>query len=366
MNMVQSIDLSDYGLTGEWIQEAACYGGLFPARVTEQHRELYKVLGEQGEMAATVSGKLAYGAEDPAAYPAVGDWVMIDRQEADGGSAVIHHILRRKSLLSRRAAGTANVLQAIAANIDIIFICMSLNDDFNVRRIERYLTIAWDSMATPVVVLTKSDLCDDLQRKLRELSAVSAGADVLVCSAESRDGYQAINAYLERGKTIAFVGSSGVGKSTLINRLMGREVLATRTIREDDGKGRHTTTHRQLLLLPNGGIVIDTPGMRELQIGAGDLSRTFEDIETIAAGCRYRDCSHTAEPGCRVRKAVENGTLSEKRLESYRKLQREMSYEGLSFRELENEKINRMVGGKNAMKQMRKSVKEKYEGKNRY
>ncbi|MBP2643016.1 MAG: rsgA [Firmicutes bacterium] len=185
-------------------------------------------------------------------------------------------------------------------------------------------------MATPVIILTKSDLCIDLPEKLDEIASVSMGVDVISCSSENGDGYEAINAYGGQGKTIAFVGSSGVGKSTLINRLMGQDLLATKMIREDDDKGRHTTTHRQLLRLPNGGIVIDTPGMRELQIYTGNLSKTFEDIEEIATRCKFGDCSHGTEPGCAIREAVENGTtLSEKRFESYQKLQREISYAGL-------------------------------------
>lgn len=354
-----NINLKNYGLTERFEQESTMYDDLFIARVTEQHRELYKVISECGEIDASVSGKLAYNADSPTAFPAVGDWVMIDRMDRRTGNAVIHHILRRKSVLARQSAGTENTGQVIAANIDTIFICMSLNADFNIRRIERYLTITWDSMATPVIVLTKSDLCDDLPQKLDELASVSMGVDVIHCSSENGNGYEAIQAYIGQGKTVAFVGSSGVGKSTLINRLMGQDVLATSAIREDDAKGRHTTTHRQLLLLPNGGIVIDTPGMRELQIYTGNLSKTFEDIEEIATRCKFGNCSHGAEPGCAIREAIENGTLSEKRFESYQKLQREVSYAGLNARQLENEKLNRMFGGKGEMKQFKKHIKDK-------
>lgn len=354
-----NINLKNYGLDERFEQEATLCNGLFIARVTEQHRELYKVMSECGEIEASVSGKLAYHADGQTSFPAVGDWVMIDRVDRSTGNAIIHHILRRKSVLARQAAGTENAGQVIAANIDTIFICMSLNADFNIRRIERYLTIAWDSMATPVIVLTKSDLCIDLPEKLDEIASVSIGVDVISCSSENGDGYEAINAYIGQGKTIAFVGSSGVGKSTLINRLMGQDLLATKNIREDDDKGRHTTTHRQLLLLPNGGIVIDTPGMRELQIYTGDLSKTFEDIEEIAARCKFGDCSHGTEPGCAIREAIKNGTLPEKRFESYQKLQREISYAGLNSRQLENEKINRMFGGKGEMKRVKKHIKDK-------
>lgn len=354
-----NINLKNYGLNERFEQEGAMYNGLFIARVTEQHRELYKVFSECGEIGASVSGKFAHNADDQTSFPAVGDWVMIDRVDAKGGNAIIHHVLRRKSVLSRQAAGTENTGQLIAANIDTIFICMSLNADFNIRRIERYLTIAWDSMATPVIVLTKSDLCNDLPQKLEDIASVSMGVDVITCSSENGDGLDEISIYIGQGKTIAFVGSSGVGKSTLINRLIGLDVLRTKAIREDDAKGRHTTTHRQLLLLPTGGIVIDTPGMRELQIYTGNLSKTFEDIEEIAARCKFGDCSHETEPGCAIREALKNETLSEKRLESYRKLQRELSYSGLSARQLENEKINRMFGGKDEMKRFIKNVKNK-------
>lgn len=354
-----NVNLKKYGLNDRFEQEATLYNNLFLARVSEQHRDLYKVIGEQGELSANVSGKFVYHAYSQMNFPAVGDWVMIDRTDSNLGNAVIHHILPRKSVFARQTSGTANEQQIVAANIDTVFICMSLNADFNLRRIERYLTIAWDSMATPVIILTKSDLCEDLQQKMNEISSVSAGVDIVACSSENEYGYQAINAYIEKGKTIAFIGSSGVGKSTLINRLMGQDILATQKIREDDGKGRHTTTYRQLLLLPNGGIVIDTPGMRELQIYTGNLSKTFEDIEEITAQCKYNNCTHGTEPGCMIREAIKNGALSEKRFENYQKLKREISYDGLNSRQIENEKIKNMFGGKNEMKQLRKNIKDK-------
>lgn len=353
------IDLKQYGLNPRFEQEATLYEGLFLARVIEQHRDIYKVICESGEMLATVSGKLAFNAVDSPDFPAVGDWVMTDRTDSSTGNAVIHHILRRKSVFERKAAGTTQGVQIVAANIDVVFICMSLNADFNLRRLERYLAIGWNSAATPVIVLTKADLCNDLAKRLEEINAVCVGTEVVVCSSVNDIGYQDILSYLTEGQTVAFIGSSGVGKSTLINRLIGKEVLVTREIREDDDKGRHTTTYRQLLLLPQGGIVIDNPGIRELHLDAGNLARSFEDIGELAEGCKYLDCSHTSEPGCAVRDAIAAGELAKERFDNYLKLQKEIGYDGLSFRQLEQEKIKNMFGSKGEMKQAMRQVKNK-------
>ncbi len=344
--------LREYGLNDEFISQAKNFEGLFIGRIYEQHRDLYKVITEHGRLDAVVAGKLAYHAKSKVYFPAVGDYVMMDREHEDNGTAVIHYILPRQSMLTRQASGTGNEEQIIAANIDVIFICMSLNADFNLRRLERYLTMTWDSKATPVIVLTKSDLCHDLGYRLSEVATVAMGVEVVVCSSTNEDGLVDIQPYIHSGKTVAFIGSSGVGKSTLINRLMGEDILTTRSIREGDDKGRHTTTHRQLILLPNGGVVIDTPGMRELQISGGNISQAFEDIEELSLKCKYHDCTHGSEPGCAVKKAIKEDSLSMKRFESYQKLQKEMSYDGLNSRELENEKINRMFGSKAKMKQM--------------
>lgn len=251
---------------------------------------------------------------------------MVEHAGEDG-NAVIQAILPRKSVFTRRAAGTANREQVVAANIDTVFICMSLNNDFNVRRLERYLSVAWDSGASPVIILTKADLCDDLDQRLREVESVALGVEVVVTSSLSENGTDTLKPYLKEGKTASFIGSSGVGKSTLINRLMGSDRLATNGLRNDD-KGRHTTTHRELVLLEDGALVIDTPGMRELGMWGAEsgIDTTFADIEALALVCKFKNCTHTSEPGCAIRAGIEDGSLSEERYRSYTKLSAENAY----------------------------------------
>lgn len=345
---MDSINLYDIGLSERTLQEATLYeGNLHLARVSAQHKDMYKVITERGEIHAEISGKLSFMASSKTAYPAVGDWVLVDRNEEESGNAIIHQILTRKSCFERKAAGTGAEHQIIAVNIDILFICMSLNNNYNLRRMERYLSIAWNSMATPVIILTKADLCDDISTKLKEIESIAVGVDVVVTSCMSEDGYTGILAYVSKGKTIAFVGSSGVGKSTLINKLFGMNVLATEETRDDD-RGRHTTTHRQMFVLPDGGIVIDTPGMRELQIASADLAKSFADIEELAEECHFKDCKHEAEPKCAVRKAIDEGTLAAERVESYKKLQKEMVFEErkntMTASQAEKKKVIDMLG----------------------
>ena len=331
---------------------------IFKGRIISQYKDLYKIAMTNEELTGEVSGKFRFSASSPAAFPTVGDYVMVDRESDIAGNGIIHELLPRKSLLARKAAGNEKITQIIAANIDYIFICMSLNNDFNLRRIERYLAIVWDSGAVPLIVLTKADLADNLSEKLQEVEEIAPGVDVIITSMENDDDHLQVLKYIKEGKTGAFVGSSGVGKSTLINKILGKDVIKTSEIRNDD-KGRHTTTRRDLFILPNGGAVIDTPGMRELGIDQADLSRSFEDIEALATECRFKDCSHKSEPGCALRKGIEEGTISEERLESYLKLKKEAGYEGLNSKEIEKKKIDNMFSEFNGIKNARDFVKRK-------
>ncbi|HHT49708.1 MAG TPA: ribosome small subunit-dependent GTPase A [Firmicutes bacterium] len=354
---MKKIDLFSLGLTEQLQQEAKGFNGLYLGRVSSQAKGLYRVLVEAGELTAEVSGKFSHQVRSQADYPAVGDFVMVDRMDNTNGNGIIHHVLTRKSCFARKAAGS-NDLQVVAANIDQVFICMALNNDFNPRRLERYLSIAWDSGAIPVVVLTKADLCPDINAKLAALSPLTVGVEVLVTSSMSWDGYLAVQSRITKGRTVAFIGSSGVGKSTLINRLLGEDRLATNTLSNDD-KGRHTTTRRELILLPDGGMVIDTPGMRELGLVSADLAKSFADIDELAANCRFRDCTHGSEPGCAVQQAIQDGFLSVERLASFQKLQKEAKYNGLNSKQIEKEKFYTMFKGFGGMKNARKYIKEK-------
>lgn len=350
--------MESVGLTESFIQESTLYNNLKIGRISSQYKDLCKVITENGELTAVISGKFRFEVKSLAHYPAVGDFVMLDRADNSIGHAIIHHVLTRKSLFVRKIAGTSNNVQIIASNVDTVFICMALNNDYNLRRLERYLTIAWDSGAIPVVVLTKSDLCDDLQSRINEVSTVAIGVDVVATSGLSEDGFSAIKGYMGFGKTSVFIGSSGIGKSTLINKLLGSSRMETNKTR-NDGKGRHTTTRRELFVLPDGGVIIDTPGMRELGIESADLSRAFSDIENLASQCKFLDCTHEHEPKCAVQQAILDGNLSTDRLLSYHKLKREAKYDGLTFRQIETEKSNMLFAGVGGMKNARKFLKDK-------
>lgn len=361
---MNNVDMKELGLTEKLIQEATKYEGLNIGRIISQYKDLYKVTTEIGELTAKVSGKFRYEAYDSTQFPVVGDFVMLEPTDNTFSNGIIHHVLSRKSVFSRKIAGTTTTAQIVASNIDTVFICMALNNDFNIRRLERYLSIAWDSGAVPVVVLTKSDLCEDIEKKLNELSSLTVGVDVLITTSMSDEGYLSVKKYIIPGKTVVFLGSSGVGKSTLINRLIGEEILSTQGLRNDD-KGRHTTTRRELIVLPDGGMVIDTPGMRELGIINADFSKSFSDIEELALQCKFRDCTHTSEPHCAVKLAIENGTLSRDRLVSYNKLKKEAKYADLKAKQRERAKFNEMFKGVGGMKNSRKFTKESIRRKGR-
>ena len=290
--------------------------GLAPARVAIQHRGAYDLIAEQGELRASAATRLFKADE----LPAVGDWVGFDP-----ASNLVEAVLDRRTHISRKEVWQAAREQVLAANIDVAFLVQALPLDFNVRRLERYLAMAWESGAQPVVLLTKSDLVDDVAPFLDQVEAVTLGScPAHAVSARTGEGLEQLRPYLEPNRTAVLLGSSGVGKSTIVNALAGEELLATQDVREDDQRGRHTTTHRELILLPGGGVILDTPGIRELQLWDADLEQTFGDVEEIARRCRFSDCNHDREPGCAIREALADGTLSEERWQSYVKLQREL------------------------------------------
>lgn len=325
--MSKEISMAQYGLTEEIEESAKQFADLTVARVISQEKGLYRLIFSTGEKHGEISGSFLYNIQSKSEYPAVGDFVMADRNN-NGKNAVIRHVLPRKSSFIRKAAGEKNEEQVVAANIDTVFLCMSLNRDFNIRRLERYVSMAFNSGAEPVIILTKSDLCDELEQKIAKVASVAVATDIVVTNAVNENGCDKIFPYLTKGKTVAFIGSSGVGKSILINCLLGKNRQETREIGNDD-KGRHTTTRRELLLLPCGCTVIDTPGMRELGMWDAEdgISQTFSDIENLARRCRFRDCTHSEkEPGCAVRRAVEQGEISKDRFLSYRKLLNENRY----------------------------------------
>jgi len=302
------------------VAEEACLA-MQPGRIIADYGQMLRVICNAGELLVSRPVKKL----DNDMQLGVGDWVVLE-YSAETQSTNIHAILTRKTKFSRAAAGIEVKEQIVAANVDIVFIIQSLNRDFNMKRLERYLIAAWESGATPVVVLTKADCCDDVEGKRAAVYDTAPGVDVHVISCLTGEGIEEIKKYFVPGKTIALLGSSGVGKSTLVNTLAGKELLKTREIREDDSRGRHTTTHRELLLLPNGGLILDTPGMRSLSLWEADtgMEVMFGDIEEITKLCRFSDCKHGNEPGCAVREAIDSGKLGMERWESWLKLQKEL------------------------------------------
>ncbi len=323
-----SLDLSSIGAS------AAVYGafepydthGLILGRVSVVHRGQYLIFTSSGEARAEAIGTLLYNADDASELPAVGDWVAA--QQVGPAQAMVHAVLPRRTVFSRRAPGTRHEQQVVAANIDLVFVVCGLDGDFNVRRIERYLTLARESGAEAAVVLNKVDLCGDLDARIVEVEKIAAESPVICVSAQTSDGVEPLRNFIASGRTVALLGSSGVGKSTIVNQLLGENRQQVREVRESDSRGRHTTTHRELLPLPGGGALIDTPGMRELQLwaGQGSLDSAFSDIAEFADACRFRDCTHTVENGCAVQAAIRDGTLDPERGESYQKLRAEVAF----------------------------------------
>jgi ribosome biogenesis GTPase len=322
--------ISSYGWSDALQHDFQTYAdqGLVPARVIVQQRGSYRLVTDQGEIEGRISGRFAHEAED-GGYPVTGDWVAA---ELKADVAVIAHVLPRATAFKRMAAGTAKDQQVVAANVDTALLAASLNADLNLRRLERYLATAYESGADPVILLTKADACEDPGPLIAEVEAIAFGVPVLAVSVRTGQGLAELSALLAPGKTAVLLGSSGVGKSTLVNALAGTERMATNAIREDDAHGRHTTTHRELILLPSGALILDTPGMRELALWdaeagvAAAFAETTAQVEEIAQGCRFRDCAHDREPGCAVQAALADGTLDAERWKSFQKLQKELAH----------------------------------------
>ncbi|MFB2922197.1 MULTISPECIES: ribosome small subunit-dependent GTPase A [Aerosakkonema] len=325
--------------------------GYIVGRVVQEQKNTYILYTEFGELTAEVTGKMRYRAGGRTDFPAVGDWVVISAidkghlqkriskagrmptpqeflEMSKGEKATIQDILPRKSKFSRKLAGKQTNEQIIATNIDTVFLVSGLDGDFNLARIERYLILIWESGANPVIVLNKADLCEDVEEIRSEVEAIAVGVPIVLLSAIANQGIDSLLPYLGMGKTVALVGSSGVGKSTIVNQLVGENIQAVQSVRQTDSRGRHTTTYRELIVLPSGGLLIDTPGIREIQIWNGNegFQETFTDIYALAEQCRFRNCKHEKEPGCAVQQALFDGTLDERRFYNYQKLQDELAY----------------------------------------
>ncbi|MBW8015034.1 MAG: ribosome small subunit-dependent GTPase A [Planctomycetes bacterium] len=332
--------------------------GLVPARVIREHKHIYQVHTEDGPLTAALAGKIDYDAQTKADYPTVGDWVAV-KLIPNEDKAVIRAILPRKSKFTRKSVAKADEEQVIAVNIETVFLVTAFDEDFNLRRIERYLVLAWDSGADPVIILNKSDLCDDVEYYISQIKFVAPDVPIhTICATEGK-GIEPLFEYLGSGKTVSLLGSSGVGKSTIINTILGIERLAVAPVREDDSKGRHTTTHRELILLPQGGAMIDNPGMRQLHLWVDQdgIKRAFEDIELLAENCKFRDCTHDHEPGCAVLEALEEGKIDPQRIENFQKLKDEIHL--LERRQEQNRKAKEIARQRKKINKTNKSNKKK-------
>ena len=357
-----TFDLTDLGWDAEWARLFAPYAaeGLVPARVAIEFNYIYRLYGEAGELQAQHAGRMRHHAEGRENRSAVGDWVAALPTPGEA-AATIEAVLPRRSRFSRKVAGETTEEQIVAANIDTVFLVMGLDGDYNPRRLERYLLMAYESGAQPVVLLNKTDVAEHLAEDLHEIAGIAVGLPVHAISARERHGIDVIERHLGPGRTGALLGSSGVGKSTIVNALMGEEMLKTRDVRASDSRGRHTTRHRHLILLGRRGLLIDTPGMRELQLWTQSESarETFEDVEGLAKACHFTDCQHREEPRCAVKQAIADGTLAPVRLESYLKLEDEM-------RSLDVRKDARaQIDEKRKMKTVSQSLKKLYKSRDR-
>ncbi|MCD5323451.1 MULTISPECIES: ribosome small subunit-dependent GTPase A [Pontibacillus] len=317
------------------------------AKATHGH---YTVFTENQTLEGRLAGSLYHIAEDPRELPAVGDWIVFIPYD-NNEKALIQRVLTRRTLLSRKRAGETHGEQIIAANIDKVFIVTALTNEFNLKRIERYVLQVYESGALPVIICTKPDLCEEVNERLQKLELTAPGAPVYAVNNLTGEGIEEMKQELLPDETISFIGSSGVGKSTLLNRLMGEEIQLTQQVRVDDNRGRHTTTHRELFSLPNGTTVIDTPGMRELQLWGNEeaVDATFSDIEQLSLQCKFRDCKHRSEPGCAVKQAIEAGELDHERLKNYEKLKRELHRLALK-EQYSTHRVNRMLHSPKAHK----------------
>jgi len=332
-----------------------------PARVIAQQRKFWRVAGEFGECWAEASGKLRLAADDGADWPAVGDWVVMELHGAEP-TAVIQEVLPRRSKFVRKLPGKKMEEQVIAANVDTALLVSALDGDFNPRRVERYLAQCWESGARPVIVLNKADACQEARAKAAEMESVAIGTVVCVVSARTGLGFDELEEFLKLGQTLVLLGSSGVGKSTIANRLLGQTVQEVQPVRESDSRGRHTTTSRELFVLPGGALLIDTPGLREMQLwdAGGGVAQTFADVGELAANCRFGNCTHGGEPGCAVRDAIARGKLDRARLENWRKVLREQEY---LRRKMDPEARQEW---KNRVKSLHREVKRMYEGRKKH
>ncbi|MBN2619239.1 MAG: ribosome small subunit-dependent GTPase A [Spirochaetales bacterium] len=323
------MDLYKWGLTAHFKERAKdlLEQGYYLGRIVKESRHLYEIVTEKGRIKGKVSGHFIYTSLNKADYPTIGDWVVV---KIDSETGVIERLIDRQSSFSRKSAGIETEEQIIAANIDYIFLVFALEGGRNYTEggVERFLTRAWDSGATPIIVLNKSDLCDNTSEFLYKTELIAAGTPIILTSALSGDGLEELKKYLKPGKTIGFTGFSGVGKSALINALCGGNLMRTGEIRADDKKGKHTTTHKELILLDNGSILIDSPGLKELQLWGDEdtLNSTFEDITELELLCRFSDCTHSGEPGCKIQSSIESGDLDEARYNRYLKMKKELQF----------------------------------------